>query len=137
MRRSARPALALLVLAAALAAVAARPTPPPAAAGRDVDAARRRTAEATAFNRAVGGELAAGRLTLAEAVALSAEANADRPEFLAGLRASTGGADARDGLARGLVYRVENPTHAAPAEHPALRAEYAALFGRPYTPPRP
>lgn len=139
MRRSGRSAAVLLVLLGVFAVAAASPGAwrSPAADAADIDAKRRLAAEAHAFNRHLAAELAAGRIPLAEAVERTLEANVERPDFLPAIHASVGGATPRASVAISLVHRAEHPLTGPPVARPALRAEFAAVFGHPYTPPRP
>ncbi len=137
MRRSGRSAAVLLVLVGVFAAAAASPGVRRPSAADDIDARRRLAAEAHAFNRHLAAELGAGRIGLAEVIDRMLEANAERPDFLPALHTSVGGATPRQSVAISLIHRAEHPMTGPPAELPALRAEFAAVFGRPYTPPRP
>ncbi|MFO0796933.1 MAG: hypothetical protein U0804_05610 [Gemmataceae bacterium] len=128
MTQSRRPTPVLLVLVGALALLAARPPAPPAP--DDLDARRRALHAATAAVSRLADELAAGRIGLAYTTDCFLDAHAENDALLAGVHTVMGGETLRESVARSLVYRVE-----AGAERPALRAEYAALFGRPYTPP--
>jgi hypothetical protein len=137
MRRSGRFAFALLVLSGVLAAAAARPglTRTPATDGDEIDARRRQANDLNEFNHQLACELARGRIGLGDATDRVVEANADRPGYLTAMRTSVGSPTVRESVARSLVYRAENRASSTTAEIPALRAEYAALFGRPYHPP--
>jgi hypothetical protein len=137
MRRSGSSVAIVLILASVVAAVAARPPAPlpEAAAAADIDARFRQAEEANAFNRYLAAELTAGRLRLAEAIDQQIEGNAHRPDYHKSLHVSVGGATLRESVARSLVFRAEHPLATPPVELPAVRAEYAALFGRPYVPP--
>ena len=132
MRRSGRPASVLLVLVGVVVALAARPAARTTAAG-GFDSRWRDANQSFAFNRRVTAEVAAGRLGRGAAADRIVDANPG--DYLVGLHAGLGCPTVRESVARSLVYRAENPTGAVPAERPALRAEYLALFGCPYVPP--
>jgi len=136
MRRSGRSATILLALLGVFVAATAQSAAWRPSAADDIDTRCRLAAEAHAFNRHLTAELAAGRIGLAEAVDRTLEANTERPDFLPALHTSVGGATPRQSVAISLVYRAEHPLTGPPAERPALRAEFAAAFGRPYIPPR-
>lgn len=134
MQQSRRPTPVLLVLAGALALLAARPPARPGPAADDLDARRLALHDAIANTRRLTAELALGRLGLAETADWFLDAHAENAALLTGVHTVMRCPTLRESVARSLVYRVESAPGAA-AERPALRAEHAALFGRPYTPP--
>ncbi|HEX4611776.1 MAG TPA: hypothetical protein VH092_26505 [Urbifossiella sp.] len=139
MRRSGRSGAVLLVLAGVFVVAVARPAAwrGHAAAGDRIDAIRRQTDERIAFNRQITVELAARRIGLADAADRLVDANTDRPGYFNSLQATFPAPTDRECQARSLIYRVEHPSATEWVEHPAVRAEYAALFGHPYVPPCP
>ncbi len=134
MWRSGQSVAVLVVFAGCVAVAAARPAVwrAPVEAADDIDARRQKANALNEFSSALADELARGRIDLGEATDRVIEANADRPGYLVALRMSVGGPTVRASVARSLLYRAENPFTGPRGALPALRAEYAALFGHPY-----